>query len=378
MRNFYIVAFIFVIGILLSVDLEAQIRRRLQYREHPTSYMQNRKYVSVGLFFGGLNYLGDLAPRNNIGSTSIPLTGPTFGVTGTYRPKRFLAIRTSLLWGRMKGDDATADKFDSDDRFRYTRNLHFRNDIKELSLDLVLDLAGHYRTFATRNMFTPYFFAGIAVFHHNPKARVPEVDALHYDIFQAEPLAVNDHRYAGVTPGEWIDLKPLGTEGQNLPDSEIKPYSNWQVAIPMGVGVRYRLSRQSDLVLEIGYRQTFTDYLDDVSTSFLNPDDFGEGPEANLTRLMHDRSKEPTHMRTGKVRDLEYILENVHGTSPYASVPAEFGGQPYDLIDGYGRAHRDNIRGKDAFDVYIVTKLTYTYIIGRGFGYKNRRYRPSR
>lgn len=274
------------------------------------------------------------------------------------------------MWGRLKGDDISADKEDADGKFRYTRNLHFRNDIKELSVDLVFDLSGYHHTFASRSPYTPYVFIGLAIFHHNPKARVPHMDALHYDIYNDQPVMHNDPRYAGVSPGEWIALKPLGTEGQYVSGAKAKPYSNWQLALPVGMGLRLRLNNRYDFAFEIGLRQTFTDYLDDASGRYLDPDVFGTGPKANLARLMADRSKESVTATSGELRDLEYILENVHETSPYGAVPAEFGDRPYELINGYGRSESGNIRGKAAFDIFIVTKLTFTYIPGKKSGLK--------
>lgn len=369
MKKLSLLVILLFIGIFLSTISNAQTERVIQYREHPSTVKKNMRYFTVGGFLAAMNYLGDQAPVNKLGSTSIPLTRPGLGLSGSYRLKRYLAFRGHFMWGRLRGDDITADKDHGDDKFRYTRNLHFRNDIKELSLDLVFDLSGHHRTFATRHRYTFYVFAGIALFHHNPKAKVPEVDALHYDLFDAQPIKQNDPKYNGVSPGDWIALKSLGTEGQNLPGSELQPYSNWQFSLPVGFGVRYRINRHYDFAVEVGVRYTFFDYLDDASTNFINPDAFGDGPKANLARLMADRSKEPTAAVKGEVRDLNHILENVHKTSPYGNLPAEFDSRPYELIDGFGRRVSGNIRGKEANDVYVATKFTFIYIFGKGFGY---------
>ena len=166
MRQLTVASVFLLLGLFLAADLNAQTRRAIQNREHPTARGQNLKYFSVGGFLAGMTYFGDLAPTSDIGSTSIPLTRAGFGITGSYRFKRFLSWRTSLMWGRLKGDDIVADMYDVDDKFRYTRNLHFRNDIKELSFDIVIDFFNHHRTFATRRKVSPYMFIGVAVFHH--------------------------------------------------------------------------------------------------------------------------------------------------------------------------------------------------------------------
>ncbi len=88
------------------------------------------------------------------------------------------------------------------------------------------------------------FAIGIGIFTFNPEAR-----------------------FGG---DEWIDLQPLGTEGQWLADPENRypePYELTQFNIPFGGGLRFRLSRRWDMEVEIGWRKTFTDYLDDVADS---------------------------------------------------------------------------------------------------------------
>ena len=57
-------------------------------------------------------------------------------------------------------------------------------------------------------------------------------------------------------------MQPLRTEGQ------AEAYKLGQIVIPFGGGARYKLNRNFDLGLELGFRKTFTDYLDDVSGNF--------------------------------------------------------------------------------------------------------------
>ena len=76
-------------------------------------------------------------------------------------------------------------------------------------------------------------------------------------------------------------LQPLGTEGQQVsgkfPDRHYpKPYKRTQLSIPMGAGINYKVNRQINLGYEIGWRKTFTDYLDDVSGRYANPADLGQ------------------------------------------------------------------------------------------------------
>ena len=367
----YSLYFVFLLtGLLFTTDVLAQ-RRISQFQGRRTPFAKNKKYFSVGATINALNYFGDLAPKSRIASTKLTFTRPGFGVTGMYRIGPESSLRGSFMWGRLKGDDYSADPLGEDSRFRYMRNLSFRNDIKELSAEYVYDFISHQRTFITRPELVPYVFAGIAILHHNPRAKVPLTDVVHNDILDQTSIQRNDPRYGSVSPGDWIPLKPLGTEGQYVDGSGVEPYSNWQIAIPFGAGVRYKLNRYFDLSFEISYRQTFTDYLDDVSGNYINLDRFPNTPEGNLSRLMSDRSKEPIAAVPGEPRNLEVAYSN--GFHYYGQVPAEFGGGEYQVLSGFGSEHPDNIRGKPDFDVYLVTKIQVTYIIGTNI--KNAKFR---
>ncbi|MFL5789461.1 MAG: DUF6089 family protein, partial [Flavisolibacter sp.] len=134
------------------------------------------------------------------------------------------------------------------------RNLSFQSSITELSV------VGEFYTFDLSNKrWSPYVFAGLAVFHFNPYA----YDKMNNKVF----------------------LKPLSTEGEGLqgyPDS--KPYSLTQLAIPFGAGVKYAINDNILIGAEVGLRKTFTDYLDDVSSKYADALDLfnAKGQEAVL------------------------------------------------------------------------------------------------
>jgi hypothetical protein len=76
----------------------------------------------------------------------------------------------------LKGDDFdSADPYGDKSKFRYVRNLSFRNDIKELAFVAVWDIFGNHGTFLNRVPVTPYAFAGLGVFHHNPKGKATRI-----------------------------------------------------------------------------------------------------------------------------------------------------------------------------------------------------------
>jgi hypothetical protein len=203
-------------------------------------FSKRKQYNSVGVTLNAMNYFGDIVPNPSITSLRFAATRPNLGVTFTRRFAPRISARAALSYGRITGDDAkAADATDPDAKFRFNRNMNFRNDIVELSGVGIFDLIENRNNYLKRPDFVPYVFAGVAVFKHNPKGALPD--------------------------GRFIALQPLGTEGQRATGDS---YSLWQVSIPFGGGVRYKLNKSFDLGLEIGWRKTFTDYLDDVSGKF--------------------------------------------------------------------------------------------------------------
>lgn len=105
-----------------------------KYKGGSIHFDKNKRYLSLGASIDAVNYFGDLAPKSQIASTNISFTRPAFTLFGSYRYAPNLTFRGSFSWGRIVGDDfesasTTGDK----SKFRYIRNLSFRNDIKELA-----------------------------------------------------------------------------------------------------------------------------------------------------------------------------------------------------------------------------------------------------
>ena len=158
--------------------------------------------------------------------------------------------------------------------------------------------------------------------------------------------------------GTWVDLEPLGTEGQysTLNDTDvnagIEPYKQIQLAIPFGFGVRYRLNQVFDLSFEMGIRYTFTDYLDDVSQNYVDPGSLN----SDLARYLADRSGEANAAVSGDARNFELINSTAGDRNSDG------------IFDGYGTEGEFNLRGgKDDNDVYFVTTIRVAYIIGATF-----------
>ena len=246
-----------------------------------TDFSKSKKYISFGGGMGITNYFGDLAPRNRRGSSDLGYTRSY--MTGFYlhRVHPNVTIRSAITWMRLRGDDFSVNdvtNHTNDDKCRYIRNLHFRNDVYELSSVGVFELFPTDRGFLRRSFINPYGVIGLSFFYHNPQAKTPITGP------------DGDRK-----PSDWVSLRDLGTEGQftGIPGTP-SPYSLWQIGIPLGIGVRYRLADKWDLSLEMCYRFVFTDYIDDVSSKYPSDEVYekmiADGNELGVT--MSNRSAE--------------------------------------------------------------------------------------
>ncbi len=301
------------------------------------SSFKSKVYNAYGISFNALNYYGDLSPTPKRVSTDISFTRPALGLSLMHRFGPRYSFIAQFMYGTLSGGDSKSADFTDKENgvYRYQRNLSFRNRIKELSLVAYFDLYENDATYLSRVQWTPYAFVGAVGFLHNPQAQAPTTDLQGTALPEA---------------GKWVDLRPLGTEGQYSTleptdiNSGIKPYSKLQVAIPIGVGARFRLNDVMDLSAEIGFRYTFTDYLDDVSKNYV---DLGV-LKSPLAQAMSYRGNE---LPASQIPTLQsYVGRD---------------GKTYNTIAGYGQEYRDNLRGsKDNKDIYMVTTIRVTYILG--------------
>ena len=295
-------------------------------------FTQRKRYGSLGLTLGASNYFGDIVPEPDFTSFRFKSTRPNVGLSYTQRYFPRVSGRVAFNWARIMGDDRLSASVDEGENAgRFKRNLSFRNDIKEISAVAIVDLFENRNNYRRRPDFVPYAFAGIAVFHHNPKA--------YYENGSRDGLnPAND------IPTGWYELQPLGTEGQYATGGNDYPdaYKRVQISVPFGLGVRYKLDRNWDLNLEIGWRKTFTDYIDDASSAWANKADIlnggGENPKAAV--ILSDRSSE----------------------TEFAAVP-DPSGTVYTHVPGYGTFDNKKRGNNSDDDWYITTGITLNYIL---------------
>jgi opacity protein-like surface antigen len=205
--------------------------------------------------YGGLgaaNFLGELGGANQIGTNGLrdlefSLTRPVINIGYRYKITKTFAVKLGFSQAWISGDDAKTKE-----PIRQNRNLNFKSPISELSLMVeyypFTEKIDHmYRMKGVRGKrpryFSPYLTAGIGGFYFNPKGKLD---------------------------GTWHKLQPLRTEGQGLAGGP-SPYKRISICIPLGIGVKYALSKIWSIGFEMSGRKTFTDYIDDVSTVYYDP-----------------------------------------------------------------------------------------------------------
>jgi opacity protein-like surface antigen len=188
-----------------------------------------------GFFSGAGYYIGDLN-KSHFSQQDL-----CFGlVYKTDFPNERVSLRVHLMYNNLKASDIK-----SGIESQIYRNLEFKSEVIEFGPIIEIDFFNFHpgQNHTDQPDFgSPYFFAGINYMRMNPK---------------------------GKSGGEWVELQPLGTEGQGtiLKDINgiVEKYSRNQIVIPFGLGLKMNITHHLSFSLEYGMRKTFTDYFDDVS-----------------------------------------------------------------------------------------------------------------
>lgn len=217
------------------------------------SYVQEGE---VGVAFGAAHYFGDL-------NTNASLNRPKISAGAFFRKQfgNYIGIKLAANYARLGYSDVY-----SKNETQVRRNLSFNTNIWELSLSGDFNFFKFYPGISGYT-YTPYVSLGVGVFSYDPYAYL-----------------ANEKQF----------LRPLGTEGQGSSlYPERTPYSSMAVAFPIALGFKYNLTPATNVFVEVGYRFTNTDYLDDVSTTYA-PDAFVPLPngEPSVAMLLQDRSYE--------------------------------------------------------------------------------------
>ncbi|MDB4088350.1 DUF6089 family protein [Flavobacteriales bacterium] len=217
------------------------------------TYSQSEQF---GLWIGTSFYLGDLnpSPNKNFHKNINPALGIMY--KRNHRNLRY-SYRLQFMYGKVEAYD-----FQSGDAWQENRNLNFQSTILELGAIMEVNFVRYQVGEIKKLNKTPFLFFGLAGYNFKPK---------------------------GLYNDSWYDLQALSTEGQETSLNDTKKYKLNQLAIPVGIGYKVNMSENLSFAFEAGARILFTDYLDDVSTKYVDPGTLVE--EAGiLSPLVADKS----------------------------------------------------------------------------------------
>jgi len=205
--------------------------------------------TELGLNLGISTYNGDLAPETQI--ESLMNAQASLGAYGRFDVGERLAFRGFVQQSKIKGSDENR----TNDLIQ--RNLNFRTNILEMGVVAEIYPLG------TNQLVAPFVSVGASVYNFKPETE--------YN-------------------GRWVELQPLGTEGQGLPGYAPK-YSLTRFSVPIGIGLRYPMGENFVLGAQLSGRLTFFDHLDDVSGNYVNYYELLQG-NGSLSAAVADRTGE--------------------------------------------------------------------------------------
>ncbi len=265
-----------------------------------------------GIHLGGANYLGEMGgvdePRRDfVWDMKLSQTRWAVGAFARRKLNRLISVNSGIMYLRIQGADELTEY-----RPRRGRNLNFRNDMFEWYLrpeftiyqDNDLGGRGRYRT-----DFRIFGYAGVGVYYHAPKGQLDR-------------------------QGEFYDLQPLNTE--------LADYSLIGISIPAGIGFHFTKQRRHRFGFDLGWRTTFTDYLDDASTEYVDPALLPGGVDGLAAQMANQR--------------------------PFADALDE----PLPHPNNYGPG---DIRGDPTHnDSYLTVTFTYSYVLRGQSNFYRQRY----
>ena len=194
----------------------------------------------AGGMIGVSHYFGDL-------NTSVDLSSPGImgGLVARYNFDDRICLKFGANYAQVSGDDAKSENV-----FEQARNLNFRSDIREAAVQFEFNFLP-YNHGTKDEYFAPYIFAGFSVVNFNPTTELN---------------------------GSTVELQPLGTEGQ----FQGEEYFTTTGAFAFGGGFKIDISYEWSINVEFSGRRLWTDYLDDVSTTYPDLEDLESlrGPQA--------------------------------------------------------------------------------------------------
>lgn len=237
--------------VLTCLLIISTIEGHSQYYSLDGTHYSKAIVMEAGSAIGIMNCLTDLGGKKGIGKKGVGdvnwgMSRPAAGIYLAAMYRECVALRVEATFGSVQAADSVLKSVAATTYGRSDRNLSFRSPIQDFQFSAEI----HPFFFKTWEedaapYFSPYIVGGIGFFAFDPRA---------------------------LLDGKWQRLQPLRTEGQGLPGFPQRiPYKLLQVNVPVGFGVKYEVSSILNARIELTYRLLFTDYLDDVSKTYVDP-----------------------------------------------------------------------------------------------------------
>ncbi len=243
--------------LFLSLFLFCRFFVQAQDFFHDKNYTDKDIIATFGVTGGAMNCITDLGGKSQVFKTSKPAGG--FYVGALYQ--QTIGARLQIVWGSIMADDKYAR-----DPAVQQRNLNFASTISEISL--LGELHPLSLVPSIKLPVSPYILAGIGTFSFSPYTQLN---------------------------GTKVFLQPLHSEGEGFPETGRSNYKLMQLNVPVGAGLSYQVSPLFTVKGELIYRFLNTDYLDDVSTTYIDPslfDKYLTPVEASLAKQLYYRGSQ--------------------------------------------------------------------------------------
>ena len=277
-----------------------------QYSYDDDLYYDNRVTYELDGHMGAMNCLTDLGGGKGTGKKFIKDLNPgksqfSGGIFLSAAYRYAIVLRAEATWGSVKADDKVLAKVKETTLGRYDRNLSFKSIVYEVMLAAEIHprYFKKYKKGEKLPRLSPYLMGGVGYFSFNPKAKLNDL---------------------------WIELQPLSTEGQGFSEyPNRKFYRLKQLNFPVGAGIKYKISPLFNFTAECVYRILHTDYLDDVSTRYIDQAVFSNhfmGEQLFQAQSLHDRQKE---LNAAHISTKDDIRGNPNNNDAYFTINLKLG-----------------------------------------------------
>lgn len=292
---------LFIVGILC-----------LQYPSFAQKKGREANYHAFGVNGIGSYFFGDV-------SSGVQTIRWGTGVQYLNKITAHIAFTADANFVRLLADDnLVTSTHNPSHATAYVRNLHMRNDVIEFGVHGRYEFLPCKDYYTKREKINGFATVGLGLLYSNPQAKD--------------------------SAGNWHNLRPMQTEN--------KAYSSFTAYIPVSLGVSYKINNHIDIEFELGYRFTFTDYLDDAKGTYADPSNLKSAD----AKYFSNRSAEATDSYTGNNRDLDYIQNDLG--YPILTTP-----EGYSYVSSTSPGQ---LRGtRFGLDGYFVGMVRIVYIIPR-------------